>query len=60
MWLIERYGFDTTLPVERKLILDAIKGDKKRNGNALHIVLPTAIGAVEDKLIPFEELTTIF
>lgn len=58
--LIEKYGFETTLPVDHKQLLDAIKSDKKRSGNAMHIVFPTAIGAVEDRLIPLEELTTIF
>ncbi len=58
--LIEKYGFETTLPVDHKQLLDAIKSDKKRSGNTMHIVFPTAIGAVEDRLIPLEELTTIF
>ena len=56
--LIEQYGFDTTLPVERKQLLDAIKGDKKRKGDSLHLILPTAIGSVEDRLISFEEMKT--
>ena len=57
--IIKQYGFDTTLPVERKQLLEAIKVDKKRNGNALHIILPTAIGTIEDKLISFDELEDI-
>lgn len=57
--LLSRYGFDTSLPIERKQLFDAIKGDKKRKGNALHIILPTAIGAVEDRLISFEELESL-
>ena len=57
--LLSRYGFDTSLQIERKQLFDAIKGDKKRNGNALHIILPTAIGAVEDRLISFEELESL-
>ena len=57
--LLNRYGFDTSLQIERKQLFDAIKGDKKRNGNALHIILPTAIGAVEDRLISFEELESL-
>ena len=57
--LIERYGFDTELPTERKQLLKAIEADKKRNGNALHIILPTARGAVEDRLISFGELEAI-
>ena len=57
--LLSRYGFDTSLQIERKQLFDAIKGDKKRKGNTLHIILPTAIGAVEDRLISFEELESL-
>ena len=57
--LIEKFGFKTTLPIEHKQLLDAIKGDKKRSGNALHIILPTAIGCVEDRLVEFGELKTL-
>ena len=57
--LIDRYGFDTTLPIEHKQLLDAIKADKKRSGSTLHLILPTAVGAVEDRLVSFEELNTI-
>ena len=58
--LIERYGFDTSLPVERKELLKAIEGDKKRKGDSLHIIFPTAIGAVEDRVVPYKELDKIF
>lgn len=54
--LIEQYGFDIELPVERKQLLKAIEGDKKRMGDTLHVILPTAIGAVEDRVVTFEEL----
>ena len=57
--LIERYGFDTTLPVEHKQLLDAIKGDKKRTGNSLHIIFPTGIGSIADRVVPFEKLSEI-
>ena len=54
--LIERYGFDTELPVERKLLLKAIEGDKKRKGDTIHLILPTAIGQVEDRVVKLTEL----
>jgi 3-dehydroquinate synthase len=57
--LLAKYGFDSTLPVERKQLLDAIKGDKKRKGDHLHLIIPTAIGAVEDRLVSLEELKSI-
>lgn len=57
--LIEHYGFDTTQPITHKQLLDAIKADKKRSGNTLHLILPAAVGAVVDKVVTFEELNTI-
>ena len=57
--LIEQYNFDTELPVERKQLLDAIKGDKKRKGNSLHLIFPTAIGSVEDKVVSYNDLEQI-
>ncbi|MBR4849742.1 MAG: 3-dehydroquinate synthase [Alistipes sp.] len=54
--LIERYGFATDIPIECKELIKAIGGDKKRSGNSLHLILPTAIGAVEDRVVSFEDL----
>ncbi len=54
--ILQKYGFDTELPVEHKDLLKAIEGDKKRNGDSLHLIFPTAIGSVEDKKIPLNEL----
>lgn len=54
--LIEQHGFDTALPVDRKQILKAVGGDKKRKGDTIHLILPTAIGAVEDRLVKLSEL----
>ena len=57
--ILGQYNFNTTLPVERRPIIKALKGDKKRAGNSMRIILPTAIGAVEDRLVSFEELEAI-
>ena len=57
--LLEQFGYNTTLPVEHKELLKAIGGDKKRSGDALHLIFPTAIGSVEDRLVPLSELGTI-
>jgi 3-dehydroquinate synthase len=57
--LIEQYGFDTELPMERKQLLKAIEADKKRKGDSLHLIFPTAIGAVRDRLVSFEEAQQI-
>lgn len=57
--LIEQYGFTTESPAERKQLLKAIEGDKKRSGDSLHLIYPTAIGKVEDKTVQYKELSTI-
>lgn len=57
--LIEKYGFDTELPVERKQLLKAIEADKKRKGDLLHLIFPTAIGSVEDKVMSYNDLEQI-
>lgn len=57
--LLSRYGFDTSLPIERRQLFDAIKGDKKRKGDSLHLIIPMAIGRVADRLYSFDMLSEI-
>ena len=57
--VLEKYGFDTSLPIERKQLFDAIKGDKKRKGDSLHLIIPMAIGRVADRLYSFDMLSEI-
>lgn len=57
--VLEKYGFDTSLPIERKQLFDAIKGDKKRTGDSLHLIIPMAIGRVADRLYSFDMLSEI-
>lgn len=57
--ILALYNFNTTLPVDRRQITKAIKGDKKRNGDSIHLIIPTAIGAVEDRFVSFGELEKI-
>lgn len=54
--LIEQYGFVTESPAERKQLLKAIEGDKKRSGDSLHLIYPTAIGKVADHVVSFDKL----
>ena len=54
--LIEKYGFETALPIERKQLYKAIEGDKKRKGSSIHLIYPTAIGNVVDKVVEFSDL----
>lgn len=58
--LIEQYGFSTALPTDLNQLLKAIEGDKKRKGDSLHLIFPTAIGAVEDRVVAYKDLKTIF
>lgn len=58
--LLQKYGFDTALPIDRKQLLKAVMGDKKRCGDSLHLILPTAVGAVIDKKFDINELDQIF
>ena len=57
--VLEKYGFDTSLPIERRQLFDAIKGDKKRTGDSLHLIIPMAIGRVADRLYSFDMLSEI-
>jgi 3-dehydroquinate synthase len=57
--ILALYNFNTTLPVDRRQITKAIKGDKKRNGDSIHLIIPTAIGVVEDRFVSFGELEKI-
>lgn len=54
--LIEQYGFETALPIERKQLLKAVEGDKKRKGSSIHLIYPIAIGDVADKVVEYSQL----
>ncbi|MGN0006692.1 MAG: 3-dehydroquinate synthase [Alistipes sp.] len=46
--LLHRYGFSTALPADMEQLLDAMRKDKKRIDDRLHIIIPAAIGEVRD------------
>ena len=54
--LIEQYGFETALPVEKRQIIKAIEGDKKRSGNTIYLILPCGIGDVVERVVGLKEL----
>ena len=54
------YNLPTELPEPITNLIKAIRKDKKRDGDSLHIILPTAIGAVEDICITFEQAEELF
>lgn len=57
--VLEQYGFDCTLPAERKELLKAVEGDKKRKGDSIHLILPTSIGSVEDRVVSYKDLEVV-
>jgi 3-dehydroquinate synthase len=57
--LCERYNLPTQLPEPIDKLLKAIRKDKKREGDNLHLILPTAVGAVEDLTLSFDEVENI-
>ncbi|MBQ3209439.1 MAG: 3-dehydroquinate synthase [Alistipes sp.] len=58
--LCVRYNLPTELPEPITKLLKAIRKDKKREGDNLHLILPTAIGAVEDLSLSFDEVENVF
>lgn len=54
------YNLPTELPEPITNLIKAIRKDKKRDGNSLHIILPTTIGAVEDIYLTFEQAEELF
>lgn len=58
--LLERYGFDMDLHATKQQLLRAMRGDKKRSGDTIHLIIPTAIGAVEDRVVDYSELRLFF
>ena len=58
--LCARYNLPTELPEPIEKLLKAIRKDKKREGDKLHLILPTAIGAVEDLALGFDEVEKLF
>ena len=54
--LLTALGFAIEAPVPMSELFEAMTKDKKSEGEAIHFVLPTAIGACEIRTIPFVEL----
>jgi len=54
--LLERLGLPTHLDVDRETALDALKRDKKREGDAIHFVLLKGIGEAAVERIGLDEL----
>jgi len=57
--LLAALGFATEPPVPVAKLFDAVTKDKKSEGDAIHVVLPTAVGACEVRTMTFEELARL-
>lgn len=58
--LLVRAGFDLMPPVAMSRLLKAVDKDKKSDGDSIHVVFPTAIGACDVVRMPLEEFRTMF
>lgn len=58
--LLEKLGFDLTLPVEMKRLLKEVCKDKKNENGDLRIVLPVGIGDCEIRKMTLEEFGAMF
>ncbi|MBQ7855504.1 MAG: 3-dehydroquinate synthase [Alistipes sp.] len=58
--LLLRLGFDIELPAPLPDLLKAMRKDKKRNGGAIHLIIPEAIGKVRDMELPYEDMDSFF
>ncbi|MBQ5635562.1 MAG: 3-dehydroquinate synthase [Alistipes sp.] len=58
--LLVKFGFDTELPVPLAELLKAMRKDKKRNGEAIHLIVPEHIGKVKDIKLTYEEMDDFF
>ena len=57
--LLSSFGFSLTAPIPVKRLVSAISKDKKSDGNAIHFVLPTAIGECEVRRMSINEIATL-
>lgn len=58
--LLLKLGFELTPPVPMRAILDAVKYDKKKDNDLIHLVLPEAIGRCRIEQIPMGEISAMF
>ena len=58
--LCRHYSLPTALTAPIAKLLKAIRKDKKREGDNLHLILPTAIGAVKDECLSFDKVEELF
>lgn len=55
-----KYGFDISLPETVVQLLKAVRRDKKREGDTIHLIMPVAIGQVVDNRMSFSAVEGLF
>ena len=58
--LLQRIGLPVAIRAERKKVFDALKKDKKREGDHIYFVLLDGIGKAVVDQIPLTELEALF
>lgn len=58
--LIERLGFTVELPLSLTELLKAVRKDKKRDGQSIHLIVPEAVGRVRDMKLSYKEADEFF
>ncbi|MDY7036803.1 MAG: 3-dehydroquinate synthase [Thermodesulfobacteriota bacterium] len=58
--LLKKLKLPTRLPFDRKIVLDALRKDKKRRGDKINFVLLNGIGNAVMEAIPIKELEDVF
>ena len=57
--ILSIYGFDLSVPYEKRVLVDTMLSDKKRKGNYIDLVIPERIGKCVLKRVSTEELKEI-
>jgi 3-dehydroquinate synthase len=57
--LLDKIGLPTTITMDKKQILDALKKDKKREGSGIHFALLNSLGSAIIREIPIDELEEV-
>ena len=56
---LKKVGLPTQSPVAIGVLLEALEKDKKVEGDAIHFILPRAVGEVVDRAIPLKQLEEV-
>lgn len=57
--VVERYGLPVSVDIPSDVLVDAMCMDKKRDSDSMHLIMPLAVGEVEDERCPVSQLSNI-